>query len=254
MSIAHADVVSRRPGSSGSWLLLDEEYTHWRSCTSESCDDPVIETLWCPGPHGSGKTIAMSFVVDDLKEISEGADAAVAYFYCREQWQSSVQTKTGFLLNFARQLLDAAKDPVALATPFIDIRGHFKPDSINALLQSTIAEFTIVYLVIDALEKFSTSKDDRADLINSLRDISDGLEPGKLRICVTSTEADEIVDLLDDPLQIEISPNAEDIREYVAHELDAGSMRSDFLSESLAHHPHLRDKIINSIVDNNDGS
>lgn len=52
------DQLSRRQLGTGDWLLARPEYLQWR--------EQVNSTLLCPGIPGSGKSVMIATVIDDL--------------------------------------------------------------------------------------------------------------------------------------------------------------------------------------------
>lgn len=86
---------ARRKGTSG-WICERDEYKEWKEHTSSS-------TLWLTGVLGSGKTVCMANVVEDL--ISTAATGTVSYFFCMYDAAESLKAST-IIGSLARQLFD----------------------------------------------------------------------------------------------------------------------------------------------------
>jgi hypothetical protein len=99
------DQLSKRHGTSCSWLFSDEVYRSWLE--KENC--PI---LWVHGGPGFGKTVLASVLTKViLKEtkISFGHGNSVAYFFDKDE---RLRTSHALLLNMLAQLL--SQDPNAL--------------------------------------------------------------------------------------------------------------------------------------------
>ena len=92
------DTLSRRHGSTGSWLLGEPNFRKW--VNSESSN----RTLWCPGDPGTGKTVITSIVVDHLVKTIVSDHVRVAYVYCDYKDQA-VQSASNLIACLARQLI-----------------------------------------------------------------------------------------------------------------------------------------------------
>ena len=65
----------------------------------------MSSTLWCTGILGSGKTLLLANVVEDLQITTS---AIVAYFFCRYDESESLQSRT-IIGSIARQIFDKVK-------------------------------------------------------------------------------------------------------------------------------------------------
>ena len=92
------DTLSRRHGSTGSWLLEEPNFRKW--VNSESSN----RTLWCPGDPGTGKTVITSIVVDHLVKTIVSDRVRIAYVYCDYKDQA-VQSASNLIACLARQLI-----------------------------------------------------------------------------------------------------------------------------------------------------
>lgn len=65
------DILSRRHGDTGAWLLSNDAFQRW--VNSEGSD----RTLWCPGDPGTGKTV-ITYVLADRTKQKRGNDRNTA--------------------------------------------------------------------------------------------------------------------------------------------------------------------------------
>jgi ankyrin repeat protein len=79
----------------------DDKYQSWKELQGSA-------TLIYTGRLGSGKSVLMANIVDDLNLNVQNNNSAVAYFFCRHDEAESLETKT-IIGSLARQLLVAFK-------------------------------------------------------------------------------------------------------------------------------------------------
>jgi len=86
-----------RKAGNASFFMPIATYQEWRDC-SDSC------TLLCTGKLGSGKSVLLANIVDDLNLSAGEESCVVTYFFCRRDVQESIQART-ILGSLARQML-----------------------------------------------------------------------------------------------------------------------------------------------------
>jgi hypothetical protein len=150
------DQLSKRHGTSCSWLFSDLVYRPWLE--KENC--PIF---WVYGGPGVGKTVLSSVLtVVILKEtnISFGNDHSVAYFFFDNN-DERLRTSHALLLNLLAQLL--SQDPNALVhfTKEQDYKSNLEKTewSLGMLWRVFIRilkddKIKPVFLIIDALGMF----------------------------------------------------------------------------------------------------
>jgi hypothetical protein len=107
------DQLSKRHGTSCSWLFSDEVYRSWLE--NENC--PI---LWVYGGPGFGKTVMSSVLTQEILDetnISFGYGHSVAYFFFDDK-DERLRTSHALLSNLLAQLL--SQDPDTLI--------HFKEE------------------------------------------------------------------------------------------------------------------------------
>lgn len=73
--LQQSDYLKRREPETFNWLLESKEFQAWLSTS--------MQTLFCPGIPGAGKTILSLIVVDDLESrFTKGPKTGIAYIYC----------------------------------------------------------------------------------------------------------------------------------------------------------------------------
>jgi len=166
------DYIGRRQAGSGQWLLDSEEFQSWL--------ETVEQTLFCPGIPGAGKTILASIIIDYLcAHAQKNPDNGIAYLY----------------FNFRRREEQKAEDLLAsLLKQLIQERSPL-PDSVKALhnrhtknrtrpslveiseaLQSVVAMYSRVLIIVDALDECQTSDGCRTVFLSELFNLQKGRE------------------------------------------------------------------------------
>ncbi|KAJ5153807.1 uncharacterized protein N7500_009246, partial [Penicillium coprophilum] len=81
------------------WLQKESVFEEWK-------DAPRTAILWCLGTIGTGKTVLMSNVVDQLLlDAAHKSDEIVCYYFCRADNETSLSARN-ILGSLARQMLD----------------------------------------------------------------------------------------------------------------------------------------------------
>lgn len=133
------------------------EYQDWKG-QAKSC------TLLYTGKLGSGKTVLLANMVDDLNLSVQDQNTVVAYFFCRHDVATSLSTKT-VIRSLVRQLLNFIPDLTEAASVLNDT--ILDPDFetvLNLLLPPTFK----AYFVLDGLDEFDGNE--RAELLSALQD------------------------------------------------------------------------------------
>ncbi|KAH7550938.1 hypothetical protein BM1_10311 [Bipolaris maydis] len=165
----------RKLGNS-SFHTQSAEYQEWKT---GSLPGTIIFT----GKLGSGKSVLLANIVDDLNLTNGKDQSTVAYFFCKYDILGSLQTRT-ILGSLVRQLLSSIPDLGALAKRYEDTQ-HREID-IEELLEFLFQGFTSrqkVYLVIDGLDECDFAQ--KETLIKAIQKIQDTL---KVWICASIRE------------------------------------------------------------------
>ena len=260
----HCEIRSRRIDRSADWLTRgNETYLAWRNCirtTSEKEGEiPSVQTLWCPGLPGAGKTVLASAIIDDLRGHCTDSGDALAYLYCDYTRQSSEQNVENFIRDLSRQLAEAQKYVLHAADMAIrdkadDMQAKtMSSDQVDAfLVQTALPAFRQVFVVVDALDEFSSEHTDRLVLVRALLMLKSKTAKSNLKICITSRKADDVFARLQPAELIHVEADVQAIAEHVRVEVDKVRWERDDLSGWLQRDASLQNKIVNSIVEQSD--
>ena len=169
-----------------------------------------IRFLWIHGIPGAGKTILMSYLIEQIKERCEMLTEkhACIYYYC---YHAHNQDETKPLLQWILcQLCRRAEYIPKLLRRWFN-NGE-KPDIVDMLkaVEAVLERYEVVYLMIDALDE---SKE-QENLLRVLQDIATEPEFEKLHVIVSSREIIDIERILV-RFSTPISMNNEFVREDI---------------------------------------
>ncbi|RDL33135.1 uncharacterized protein BP5553_08574 [Venustampulla echinocandica] len=167
----------------GSWILHDAQTTKW-------LNEPKSQVLWLHGDAGVGKTVASTYLIQELISIQELRDKIdvktaqepqhsgnlIAYFFC-QRTESDQQSATIILSNLLQQLLQQRPDLIGL------FRDRFKErrelaylglKELWTLIEEILHHHSVntAYLVIEGLDECSHLRD---ELIRLLQPYIDGI-------------------------------------------------------------------------------
>ncbi|KAF2804925.1 uncharacterized protein BDZ99DRAFT_425132, partial [Mytilinidion resinicola] len=128
------------------------EYQDWKT-KDTSC------TLIYTGKLGSGKSVLLANIVDDLHIHDGGKDIAVAYFFCRHDIAESLKAQT-VIGSLARQLLRTVPD-LAMVADLCE-RTTSAPDfgTVGNLLHHAFPSHRKAYFVLDGMDECNPSERD----------------------------------------------------------------------------------------------
>jgi len=164
-------------------------------------------------------------VIDSLCDQGGGEDIAVAAFYCDFLSQQE-QTTNNIVGAILKQLVGRAKITKGLREAFEKAKkevGGRRPQlaDLMGMLRTTIASLPKVFICVDALDECLPKC--LPELLESLRDIV--RESPSTRIFLTGRPhvREDIQRCFTKMVVVPISPNADDIRNYVKRRLDRDS-------------------------------
>jgi hypothetical protein len=200
-----SDFIARRQADTGLWFLNSPEFTRWVHGLSE--------TLFCPGIPGAGKTMMSAITVDYLQNKIQTADVGVAYLYCNYKGQAD-QTASSLLAAILKQLV---QDQTSIAEPLSKLYDHHevrrtRPSlkETHNVLQSVLAGYSRVYVVIDALDECDS--DHRLELLSKLRSLQSKAD---LRLMATSRFLPVITEEFNGVPQLEVQADDADVKRFV---------------------------------------
>ncbi|KAF1944372.1 hypothetical protein EJ02DRAFT_398546, partial [Clathrospora elynae] len=134
----------RKTGNTSLFMQL-AGYQEWRDCS-----DPC--TLMYTGKLGSGKSVLLANIVDDLNIPTKKEQSLVAYFFCRHDVLESLQART-ILGSLARQLLCNVPDLTLSSKSFGDTKITGDTEEVLELLLQCFSPRHKVYFVLDGLDE-----------------------------------------------------------------------------------------------------
>ncbi|KAJ7681640.1 ankyrin repeat-containing domain protein [Mycena rosella] len=232
-----AVIFAVRQPRTGEWLLQSDQFKSWSA--------GVGKILWCPGIPGAGKTVLASVVVDHLREtLAQGGNIGVAAIYLNHK-ETEVQTPWNLLAGIWRQLV--FRKPVSLAVHQL-YEMHREPrtrpslEIFHDVLVSTVAEYSKVFLIVDALDEYP--ENERNILLNNLSNLGQ-----TVNLLLTSRPHINIHTTFESMQTLEIRATAHDVRTYVDEQIT----KSSRLSKHIQSRPDLREEIETQIVGRSDG-
>ncbi|KAF2260089.1 ankyrin [Lojkania enalia] len=149
------------------------EYEKWKNSTS-SC------TILCTGKLGSGKSVLLANIVDNLHVQLPEKIVPIAFFFCRQDITQSLEART-ILGSLARQLLRTLPDLSMLDEMLRDDQGSV--ENVRKITNLIIAFFPIgykAYVIIDGLDECDDSE--RNTLVQELKRLQ---ETFRLLLCIS---------------------------------------------------------------------
>lgn len=244
----HENVKSDRLESSGRWLLNSSSFRRWLTCKESSL-------VWMHGILGSGKTHLVSVVVDYLINAQKAKQAAqqiqptqLAFFYCSSNKAGSdapkdasrsepVEVFRSIVKQLAqiqgRQDVDfAVKEKYRQLKP--EVGEPRKLTMIECIdLITTLSRKDPTTIVIDALDELKLAT--RVSLIKGMEEIINNC-PENTKVFLSTRHVPTIVKHLDSHPSFEITAdkNGNDIRNFIATQLDRKIMSGEFLDGEVS--------------------
>ncbi|PKK53318.1 hypothetical protein CI102_3363 [Trichoderma harzianum] len=201
-----------QPGA-GRWLLESKEFQSWLAAGNQ--------TLFCPGIPGAGKTILTSIVVKHLTSIFRRGEVGIAYIYGNfRRYRQDEQNTHNLLASIVKQL---AGLQLSLPESVNDLfkrhqSGRTRPssDELYETLQSVIALYSRVFILVDSLDEVSNSGNSRVNFLAQLFKIQ--IESG-INIFATSRHFPEIYEKFKESTVIEVRAHADEVRNYLDNQI-----------------------------------
>ncbi|KAK0727687.1 hypothetical protein B0T26DRAFT_799627 [Lasiosphaeria miniovina] len=235
MARIHQSISDRVQPGSGEWFLSTPQYLGW---LTEAGD---VDSLWCWGIPGAGKTVLASIVINHLRQ-SRGenlrTDIGVAVVYLK--YNEPDQTVDTLLGSILKQLV---QDSNVLDQTIRDLYEHqgqrnAAPSlhSITLLLQKKAETYKQTFLVIDGLDE--CEEETRWDLLEQVNNI-----PG-ISLMVTSRHLSSIEEEVENFVRIEIKASKVDIELFIEYQVQ----RNRNLRRMILRNPQLKEDIKLAVV------
>ncbi|KAJ7483655.1 ankyrin repeat domain-containing protein [Mycena latifolia] len=231
-----ADVLSALQPGTGEWLLSNTVFQDWESGSGK--------VLFCRGIPGAGKTVLASLVVNHLEAQARNIDIGLACIYLNHK-ETETQTITNLLGGLWRQLM--LGKPISATVQNLYDYHHERqtrpqPGEVCKALDSAVAQYSQVFIVIDALDEYPENY--RHRFLKYL-----GTLGPNVNIMMTSRPHINLDFQLPNLKTIEICATEEDIHKYV----DAQIQNSVRLSKHIHTRPELCNEIQAKISENAKG-
>ncbi|KAF2472361.1 uncharacterized protein BDR25DRAFT_341809 [Lindgomyces ingoldianus] len=212
----HSRLQDLRTDEACEFLLSHPNFTNWFRA-------PNSQSLVILGEMGSGKTVAMAFLVDELRRRNEHQlpQPKICYYYCRDD-------ETGQAVHIFSALILALLEQLSgLKKTFYE---WYKENQATGLLQPAtntrkLEEFlekvlkTLdrpLFIVIDGLDE--CDRESRTTVLKLLKNLSQ--KTPRLKIALSSRPEEEILEQLDEAFRVEISSDAQRDAVIVRHTVE----------------------------------
>lgn len=109
------------------------------------------------GKLGSGKSILLANIVDDLNTHAEKDNTIVAYFFCRHDIPESLKAQT-IISSLARQLLHAIPDLTMVAEVYEESQSIEDTEEVLRLLFCSFQSGHKAYFILNRLDECDNSE------------------------------------------------------------------------------------------------
>ena len=157
-----------------SFFEKQPEYREWR-------DGLHTSTLLYRGKLGSGKSVLLANIVDDLI-TTQKERPLVVYFFCRHDVPESLQART-IIGSIARQILRTIADLSVIAQSCEDTHSTGDTEKVLDVLLRGFSSSAKVYLVLDGLDECALTE--RATLVPALQKIQEKMS---ISVCASFRE------------------------------------------------------------------
>jgi hypothetical protein len=224
-----SDFIARRQEGTGQWLLNSDEFQEWLNQSKQK--------LFCPGMPGAGKTIITSVVIEHLwTKFQNDTSVGIAYLYCnfrRQQEQKPADLLISLLKQLVQKRHSIPETVKSLYKHHEDKRTRPSFDEISKALYTVTADFSRVFIIIDALDECQVSDGGRKRFLSEIFHIQ--ARTGA-NLFATSRFIPEIMKEFKESSSLEIRASEEDLQRYLdSHMLQLPSfvLRSADLQEQI---------------------
>ncbi|KFY93587.1 hypothetical protein V498_04342 [Pseudogymnoascus sp. VKM F-4517 (FW-2822)] len=200
----HSYLQDLQVGEACEFLLTDANFTSWY-CATDS------QQLVILGDMGCGKTVAMAFLIDELRRRNKHQlpQPKICYHYCQDD-------ETGQAIYiFSALILSLLEQFSGLKKTFFEwykqagASGNFQPATnvrkLEEFLQKTLETLDRpLFIVIDGLDECDRAS--RNNLLKSLKFLSQ--KTPRLKIILSSRPQEEILEQLNEMAKIDLGSNA----------------------------------------------
>lgn len=202
----------RQPGT-GQWLLDSSEFQDWLA--------DINDTLYCSGMPGAGKTFMTATVIHHLTTAyNNNANIGIAYIYCdcQNKGQQNINDLfASFLKQLTRRCLPSLPESVqSLYDACCAASRTHLLEEILSTLRLVFAEFTKVFILVDALDECESLSGYQRKFLTELLALQ---KTHGVKLFVTSRQIPEISDKFKNSISMEIRASREDVKSFVGSQI-----------------------------------
>lgn len=201
----------RRQPESCQWFPESREYQEWLKSKNK--------TVFCPGIPGAGKKILTSILINELEHQFQDQNSSIAYIYFDYKCEHD-QRVEDLLASLLKQL---ARDSSSLPKAFRDLHNRHRSrrtrpsrEELMDAIRSTAAQYSRIFLVIDALDECQASEGRRSCFLKSIFDLQSATEAN---IFTTSRDIPDILSEFQGVLRKDVQASKRDVLEYIDGQL-----------------------------------
>jgi hypothetical protein len=165
---------------------------------------------------GAGKTVITSIVVDYLcTRVQNDASVGIAYLYCnfrQQQEQKPADLFTSLLKQLVQERSSVPETVKSLYERHEVKRTRPLLDEILKVLHSVVTDYSVAFIVIDALDECQVSDGSRGKFLSELFHLH---AITGANLFATSRFIPEVVNKFEGSIKLEIRANNEDVLRYV---------------------------------------
>lgn len=222
--------------ATGEWFLSSQQIRTWLSG-----DDRLV---YATGVAGSGKTMLASITIDHLRKSSPGKPVAFVFFDQNSQREYGHEAVMSSIL---RQFLQVdGKVPSDLVQSYDAKHASGDPpdpEDVIQALKTHVARRERLFIVLDALDEFSSLPSARSALLEEILPLS---EHGSVYILVTARTGHPTHATLESLEAILVKAHTDDVRRYLEPRMD---FLPAFISSSIPRRTLVVDGICAKVQD-----
>ena len=187
--------------------------------------------------------------MDSLERDHKGNDIAILYLYLdyREQDQQSTTNLFGSLLQqLVRRSSSVLDKIVELHREHTSKETRPTANDFLKILQSEMARFSKVFMLVDALDECTENNDTRDAVLTNFHHL---LSSSNVHLLTTSRHVNDMGSHFPGAVGLEIRASDVDIRKY----LEARILRESRLARHISNDASLQELIVSMIIDKAEG-
>ncbi|KAI1321129.1 ankyrin repeat protein [Xylariaceae sp. FL0255] len=233
----HSDILKKLHPGTGTWLFESAVFKRWLSSPKlQDSFSASRQTLYCSGIPGAGKTVLTSGVVQHIEtRCASDNTVGIAYLYC-DYTRRAEQTIDHFLASISRQLLQNQSSPLKNLRYLHDqhLLAKTRPtrDELSNLLQYSVALYSKVFVMVDALDECETANECRTELVREILQLQTSYN---IKLFTTSRINSDIASLFSNTLHTQVFAHRKDLSKFLRSRVEKHQGRhfDDTLLSSL---------------------